>query len=225
MKTFKLPYSELTPAKALELLRHGNFRFINKLAFDRDHIDSVDLTKDGQTPFAAIVSCMDSRTSAELIFDQGFGDVFSLRVAGNVISTDILGSLEYATAVAGSKLIVVLGHTNCGAVIGACNHVKLGNLSPLLAKIEPAVMTEQTIQNNRNGENLQFVNAVAKLHTIYSVQEIISKSEIIKGLIDEGKVGIIPAIYDLATGKVTFFDQEATINIQEKNKNEAMAMA
>ncbi len=203
---------------ALQLLKHGNFRFINNIGLDRDHMAAMDETKDGQYPFAAIVSCMDSRTSAELIFDQGFGDVFSLRVAGNVVSTDILGSLEYATAVAGSKLIVVLGHTNCGAVIGACNHVQMGNLSSLLSKISPAVLAENTIKDSRKGSNLQFVNEVAKLHVKNSVKEILNSSEIINELVHSGQVGIIPAMYDISTGKVQFYTEDAIVwkDVEEK---------
>ena len=211
MRTFNKPASQLTPAIALQLLKHGNFRFINNLGIDRDHLEKMQETKDGQSPFAAIVSCMDSRTSAELIFDQGFGDIFSIRIAGNVISPDILGSLEYATAAAGSKLIVVLGHTNCGAIEGACDHVQMGNLTALLHKIQPA------LQNTRNGaieqtsKDPDYVNAVAQAHARESAKQILDGSDIISGLVNSGKVGIIPAMYDIATGKVHFYNEDAAL--------------
>ena len=207
MRTFNQPLSQLTPEKAMELLKHGNFRFINNIGLSRDLLESV--TKDGQQPFAAIFSCMDSRTSAELIFDQGFGDIFSIRIAGNVVSGDVLGSLEYAAAVVGVKLIVVMGHTNCGAIIGACNHVEMGHLTGLLAKIQPAIEQEQMIIDKRNGSNAAFVQAVTQLHVQHSAREIVEGSSIIKQLVDNGKVGIIPALYDIATGHVHFYEQEA----------------
>ena len=131
--------SSITPAKAIEFLKEGNERFVNNLKANRDLLQQANETRDGQWPFAVILSCIDSRTSAELIFDQGLGDVFSIRIAGNVVNTDIIGSLEFACKVAGSKLIVVLGHTSCGAVKGACDHVEMGSLTELLAKIQPAV--------------------------------------------------------------------------------------
>ncbi len=211
MKTYKQPASTVTPGIALNLLKHGNFRFLNNIGTNRDLLELMRETSNDQKPFAAILSCMDSRTSAELIFDQGFGDIFSIRVAGNVISGNILGSLEYATAVAGAKLIVVLGHTNCGAIKGACDHVAMGNLTPLLEKIKPAVNKEDSISAERNGDNPRFVNAVAKLHAKHSVLEILEGSPIIRDLVESGRVGIIPAMYDIATGKVHFFDQEAVL--------------
>lgn len=203
---------DITPAEALKLLKKGNFRFINNLKLNRDLLEQVNETKEAQWPFAAILSCMDSRTSAELIFDQGLGDIFSIRIAGNVISENVLGSLEFATAVAGSKLIVVLGHTNCGAIKGACDKVQLGNLTNLLKHIQPAVQGERTIKENRTGKNHEFVTAVAKLNVIHTVNSIMEDSPIINGLVKQGKVGIAPAMYDVATGVVTFYDAEAYIN-------------
>ena len=207
MRTFNQPSANITPAIALQLLKHGNFRFINDMGLDRDHLGTVQVTKDGQQPFAAIVSCMDSRTSAELIFDQGFGDVFSIRIAGNVISTDVLGSLEYATAVAGAKLIVVLGHTNCGAIKGACDHVQLGNLTTLLHKITPALNRTSPDDN----DHTTYVNNVAAAHAKHSAQEILTGSTIIEQLVMSGKTGIIPAMYDIATGRVHFYNEEAIL--------------
>jgi len=136
--------SQMTPRKAMEFLQEGNKRFVNNLKAHRDLLEQANATVDGQWPFATILSCIDSRTSAELIFDQGLGDIFSVRIAGNIVNTDILGSMEFACKVAGSKLIVVLGHSKCGAVKGACDHVEMGNLTELLSKLQPAVYQEKT---------------------------------------------------------------------------------
>lgn len=211
-----MPYSnkiihDLTPRQALQRLKEGNFRFLNNLNKNHDLLEMVNETKDGQWPFAAILSCMDSRTAVELIFDQGLGDVFSIRIAGNVVGTNILGSLEYATAFADSKLIVVLGHTGCGAVKGACDHVQAGNLTSLLSNIQPAVDQVQHIKGERNSQNKEFVEAVAIENVKQSVRQILEQSSIIRALVDEGKVGIAPAIYDVANGKVTFLEPDAVI--------------
>jgi carbonic anhydrase len=203
----------ISPQRALEILQSGNERFVNNLKVNRNLLQQVNETGAGQWPFAAIVSCMDSRTSAELIFDQGLGDIFSIRIAGNIINDDILGSLEFAAKVAGCKLIVVLGHTKCGAVKGACDHVQLGHLSKLLAKIEPAVQQEKDTQDNRTSENPAFVENVAEINVRRSVQEVIQNSEIIKDLINEGKVGIIGAMYDVATGLVKFYADTLMVNL------------
>ena len=197
---------DITPAGAIQLLKDGNYRFVNNLKMNRDMLEQVNATKDGQWPFAAILSCMDSRTSAELIFDLGLGDIFSIRIAGNVTSENVLGSLEFATAVAGSKLIVVLGHTNCGAIKGACDNVELGNLSKLLKHIKPAVEQETTTKENRTGKNTEFVNEVAKLNVHHTVKEILSGSDIIADLVKKGSIDIVPAMYDIATGEVSFYD-------------------
>jgi carbonic anhydrase len=214
---------DIKPMEALHILKKGNFRFINNLKVNRDLLEQVNDTQDGQWPFAAILSCMDSRTSAELIFDQGLGDVFSIRIAGNVVTEGILGSLEYATAVAGSKLIVVLGHTKCGAIKGACDNVKMGNLTSLIERIQPAVKKEHTVTEDRTSNNNEFVNAVAILNVMHSVEEIMSKSEIIKKLVDEGKVGIVPALYDVMTGKVAFYEDDAIVNIPEASRKAKVA--
>ena len=156
--------SSITPAKALEFLKAGNQRFVSNLKVNRNLLQQANETRDGQWPFAVILSCIDSRTSAELIFDQGLGDVFSIRIAGNVVNTDIMGSLEFACKIAGSKLIVVLGHTNCGAIKGACDHVEMGNLTELLSKIQPAVYeeTKTTDPDKRTSANKKFVENVSK---------------------------------------------------------------
>lgn len=202
----------ITPADALETLKKGNFRFINNLKVNRDLLEQVNDTKDGQWPFAAILSCMDSRTSAELIFDLGLGDIFSIRIAGNVISENVLGSLEYATAFAGSRLIVALGHTNCGAVKGACDNVKIGNLTTLLEKIRPSVDKENTESGDRTSANTAFVNKVAELNVYHTVKQILDSSPIIRDLVAQEKVGIVPAMYDVATGEVTFYENKAVMN-------------
>ncbi|MBS1777955.1 MAG: carbonic anhydrase [Bacteroidetes bacterium] len=200
------------PYMALQLLRNGNFRFINNLKVNRDLLEQVNKTKNDQWPFATILSCMDSRTSAELVFDQGVGDIFSIRIAGNIVSEGILGSLEYATGVVGSCLVVVLGHTGCGAIKAACDHVELGHITSIMDKIQPATVQEQTIMDDRTGKNPEYVNAVAKLNVNNSVKEILERSSIIKKLVAEGKVGIVPAMYDVATGKITFYEEEGIIN-------------
>jgi len=198
----------ITPARALELLKEGNLRFINNLRVNRNLLQQANDTRDGQWPFATIVSCMDSRTSAELIFDQGLGDVFSVRIAGNVVNTDVVGSLEFACQIAGSRLIVVLGHTSCGAIKGACDHVELGNLTELLSKIQPAVYEESQTHDaaRRNSANPAFVEQVADLNVRRSVRTILNRSYILEHLIEAGKVAIIGGKHDLATGQVAFFD-------------------
>ena len=207
----KITQESLTPETALELLRKGNERFVNNLRINRNLLQQVNQTKEGQWPFAAIVSCMDSRTSAELIFDQGLGDIFSIRLAGAVISDNVLGSLEYACKVAGSKIIVVLGHTHCGAIKGACDHVEMGNLTGLLGKIRPAIFQEKTIRDNRTSSNQAFVEAVTNIHTERSVQAIMEQSVILAEMIEKGEIGIIGAMYDVETGTVAFHEHTKRI--------------
>ena len=200
--------TSITPAKALEFLKEGNLRFINNLKVNRNLLQQANDTRDGQWPFAVILSCIDSRTSAELIFDQGLGDIFSIRIAGNVVNTDIMGSLEFACKVAGSKLIVVLGHTNCGAVKGACDHIEMGNLTELLSKIQPAVYQENitTAPTKRNSQNATFVENVADLNIKRSVKAIINRSYILEQMIEKGEIAIIGAKHYLDTGTVEFFE-------------------
>jgi carbonic anhydrase len=212
MKTLnKISQANITPQQAFELLKAGNARFVDNLRINRNLLQQMNDTSDGQWPMAAIVSCMDSRTSAELIFDQGLGDIFSIRLAGAVISDNVLGSLEYACKVAGSKFIVVLGHTKCGAIKGACDHVELGNLTGLLNKISPSVYAEKTIRDNRNSHNHAFVDAVTRIHTERSVQAVLEQSLILRDMILKGEVGIIGALYDVETGVVTFLDDTLVI--------------
>ena len=211
MPISRLYTDAFTPSDALQLLKEGNFRFINNMRQHRDLLEEVTHTKDGQKPFAAILSCMDSRTSGELVFDQGLGDIFSIRIAGNVVTNYILGSMEYATAVAGSRLIIVLGHTNCGAIKGACDGVELGHLTCLLAGIQPAVSMEQTEKENRNSSNDSFVQKVALLNVRNAVEQILERSEIIAAQVREGTVGIVPAMYDVSTGQVKFMEEHAVM--------------
>ncbi len=198
--------ASLTPLKALQILKEGNDRFVNNLKANRNLLEQAGYTADGQFPFAVILSCIDSRTSAELIFDQGLGDVFSIRIAGNIINEDILGSLEFACKVAGSKIIVVLGHTKCGAIKGACDHVEMGNLTALLSKIQPAVYDEKTVTENRSSNNPDFVEKVAAINVKRTVQGVMERSPILKEMIEKGEIGIVGGTHDLATGHVTFFE-------------------
>ncbi|MEL5993420.1 carbonic anhydrase family protein [Hymenobacter segetis] len=201
--------ASLTPTTALQILREGNSRFVNNLKANRDLLEQAGYTADGQFPFAVILSCIDSRTSAELIFDQGLGDIFSVRIAGNIINEDILGSMEFACKVAGSKIIVVLGHTKCGAVKGACDHVEMGNLTALLNKIQPAVFDEKTELENRTSNNAAFVEKVALINVKRTVRGIMERSPILKEMIEKGEVGIVGGMHDIATGRVAFLQDEA----------------
>ena len=191
---------------ALEILKEGNKRFVNNLKANRNLLQQANETSNGQHPFAVILSCIDSRTSAELIFDQGLGDVFSVRIAGNIINEDILGSMEFATKVAGSKIIVVLGHTKCGAVKGACDHVEMGNLTALLSKIQPAVFDEKTEHENRSSSNSEFVEKVAVINVKRTVQAIIERSPILKEMIEKGEIGIVGGTHEITNGEVVFFE-------------------
>lgn len=195
----------ITPAMALELLKDGNKRFVNNLKINRNLLQQANDTSGGQHPFAVILSCIDSRTSAELIFDQGLGDIFSIRIAGNIINEDILGSMEFGCKVAGSKIIIVLGHTKCGAIKGACDHVEMGNLTSLLSKIRPAVDDELTIAENRNSSNSEFVEKVAVINVQRTVNSILQRSPILKEMIESGEIGIVGGTHDITTGQVAFF--------------------
>jgi carbonic anhydrase len=206
MKTLtKEMQTAITPAMALDLLKEGNKRFISNLKFNRNLLQQANDTSDGQHPFAVILSCIDSRTSAELIFDQGLGDVFSVRIAGNIVNEDILGSMEFGCKVAGSKIIVVLGHTKCGAIKGACDHVEMGNLTALLSKITPAVENEIQTLENRNANNSVFVENVAAINVKQTVNAIMERSPILSEMINNGQIGIIGGMHNISTGEVTFY--------------------
>jgi carbonic anhydrase len=191
----------LTPAKALDILVEGNKRFINNLKANRDLLKQVNETSEGQHPFAVILSCIDSRTSAELIFDQGLGDIFSVRIAGNCVNEDILGSMEFACKVAGAKLIMVLGHTRCGAVKGACDDVRMGNLTALLNKIRPAVDDTDT-DGARDSSNTEFVELVSRRNVELALEQITQRSPILKEMVENGSIGLVGGMYDVSTGSV-----------------------
>ncbi|MFT4718523.1 MAG: carbonic anhydrase [Rickettsiales bacterium] len=194
----------ISPEKAKQILKDGNRRFIKNLKMNRNLLEQVNNTSGGQHPFAIILSCIDSRTSAELIFDQGLGDVFSCRIAGNIINDDIIGSMEFACKVAGVKLIMVLGHTGCGAIQGACDQVKMGKLSGLLNKIDPALKKEKYTIDNRNSQNTKFVNNVATINVELAVSQITKESPIILDMLNNGEIAIVGGIYDVVTGVVEF---------------------
>lgn len=218
MKTLtKEMQAAITPSMALALLKEGNKRFVNNLKVNRNLLQQANETSDGQHPFAVILSCIDSRTSAEIIFDQGLGDIFSVRIAGNIINEDILGSMEFGCKVAGSKIILVLGHTKCGAVKGACDNMELGNLTALLTKIRPAVEDEKTTIENRNASNSEFVEKVATLNVKRTVQTIKERSPIIKDLIESGQIGIVGGIHDITTGEVTFYPETIDFGSEREN--------
>lgn len=213
MKTLtKESQAAISPAMALDILKKGNERFINNLKANRNLLQQANETVDGQHPFAVILSCMDSRTSAELIFDQGLGDVFSIRIAGNIINEDIIGSMEFGGKVVGSKIIVVLGHTKCGAVKGACDHVEMGSLTALLSKIQPAVYDEKTVTDNRSSSNAEFVEKVSTIHVKRTVHAIMERSPILKEMIESGEIGIVGGTHDLNTGAVNFYEDTLVIN-------------
>jgi carbonic anhydrase len=207
MKTLtKEMQNAISPSKALDLLKEGNRRFVNNLKINRNLLQQANETSDGQHPFAVILSCIDSRTSAELIFDQGLGDVFSVRIAGNIVNEDILGSMEFGCKVAGAKIIVVLGHTKCGAIKGACDNVELGNLTSLISKIKPAVDQETVTSNNRTSSNASFVENVAELNVSLSVKNILLKSPIIAEMVKNEEITIVGGVHDISTGEVKFFE-------------------
>ena len=197
----------LTPVMAIELLREGNKRFVNNLKVNRNLLQQVNETSGGQYPLAVVLSCIDSRTSAELIFDQGLGDIFSVRIAGNIINEDILGSMEFACKVAGAKALVVLGHSKCGAVKGACDHVEMGNLTNLLSKLQPAVYAEKTVTTDRTSANDEFVEKVATLNVKMAMHQIHDKSTILNDMIQKGEIAIIGGMYNVETGVVDLYEE------------------
>ena len=214
MKTLtKEMQAAITPSMALNLLNEGNKRFVNNLKVNRNLLQQANETSDGQHPFAVMLSCIDSRTSAELIFDQGLGDIFSVRIAGNILNEDILGSMEFACKVAGSKIIVVLGHTKCGAVKGACDHIEMGNLTALLTKIRPAVDEETLTKENRNSNNSVFVENVSTINVKRTVKSIMQRSTILKEMIESGQIGIVGGTHDISTGEVTFYPDTMNLGL------------
>lgn len=196
--------NSLTPENALQMLKDGNHRFVTNLKRNHNLLQQVNDTSDEQYPFALILSCIDSRTSAELIFDQGLGDIFSCRIAGNVLNEDILGSMEFACKVAGAKLIMVLGHSECGAIKGACNNVKMGNLTGLLKKIR-VVVKEFSKDKQVNQQSTDFIDLISKENVKNVLKNIPKKSKIIRDLVKNNKIIIVGAMYDISSGKVDFY--------------------
>ncbi|NNG09945.1 MAG: carbonic anhydrase [Arenibacter sp.] len=198
----------MTPEKAMQFLKEGNQRFQDNLKANRNLLEQVNDTSEGQFPFATILSCIDSRVSAELVFDQGLGDIFSIRIAGNFVNEDILGSMEFACKLAGTKLIVVLGHTSCGAVKGACDHARLGNLTALINKIEPAVeaVTEPADESLRNSKNLEFVDRVAEKNVNLTIENLRKQSPVLAEMEENGEIKVVGAMYDVSNGQVVFYD-------------------
>lgn len=207
MATTKDQQITMTPESAIQRLKEGNSRFIQSNCISRDLSTEVKQTSTGQNPYATILHCIDSRVSAELIFDEGIGDVFSVRIAGNFENEDILGSMEFACKLAGTKVIVVLGHTACGAVKGACDDAKLGNLTALISKLKPAVeaVTEPVDTSKRNSGNIDFVNSVAEKNVYMTMENIREKSPVLKEMEDNGEIKIVGAMYNIKDGSVTFY--------------------
>jgi carbonic anhydrase len=196
----------MTPDMALTYLKEGNLRFLQSLKLSRNLLKQVNLTSEGQFPFAAVLSCIDSRTSAELIFDQGLGDIFSIRIAGNILNEDILGSIEYACKIAHSKLVLVLGHTKCGAVISACDALEIGHFTGLLRKLTPAIEMEKKLNSGLPVCDNRFINKVSARNVELTIQEIRKKSTILTELETKGEIAIAGGLYDIETGEVKFFE-------------------
>ena len=197
----KQTLEEMTPEKALELLKTGNQRFLEKKQQKRNLLEQTSITSSGQYPFAVILGCVDSRVPPELVFDLGIGDVFSIRIAGNFVNEDILGSMEFATKVVGSKHIVVLGHTSCGAIQGAKDQVELGNLTGLVNKLQPAV---EAVKNEIGPSEELDINQIAEMNVTLTIEAIKQKSPILRDMFENKEIGISGAMYDVNTGKVDF---------------------
>lgn len=198
----------IIPKIALDILKEGNSRFMSSTPLNRDYNKQVDQTAGGQHPFAVVLSCIDSRIPTEIVFDQGIGDIFNARIAGNFVNEDILGSMEFACKLAGASLIVVMGHTSCGAVKGACDKAELGNLTRMLSRIAPAVNATATAQGEeRNSKNTDFVNRVAVKNVELTLSDIRNQSTVLDEMLSNGEIGMIGAMYDVSSGKVEFFQQ------------------
>lgn len=192
--------------EAIMMLKEGNERFVNQNMFKRDLIEQVSETEDGQYPFAAVVSCIDSRIPTEIVFDQGVGDIFNARIAGNFVNQDILGSLEFATKVAGSKAIVVMGHTSCGAVKGAADNVELGNLTAMLKHLEPAVKAASDVSGEKSSQNEEYVQKISDKNVELTIEKMLADSDVIREMYENGEITIVGAMYDVESGKVTFME-------------------
>ena len=208
----------LTPYQGYELLLEGNKRFINNLQKDHDHLELINQTREGQYPFAVILSCMDSRTSVELIFDQGLGDLFSIRVAGNIVNNDIIASIEYAVKYVGTKVLMVLGHTECGAIKSAKQGVEDGHITGLLKRIQPS-MSKAIL---RDDKDYLFNDKVAYANVENSLEEIVNGSDIVKEMFTNGEIGIVGGIYNIDTGAVDFFKNLTKMKSEEKKLAKAL---
>ncbi|HHF7373120.1 carbonic anhydrase family protein [Legionella bozemanae] len=202
---------KMTPKQALQRLKEGNQRFLNHTQISRDYLKQAYQSSYGQYPFAVVLNCMDSRSVPEFFFDQGLADLFTLRVAGNVLNEDILGSMEFAAKVVGSRLIVVLAHTSCGAVAGACEGAQLGHLTDVLDKIKPVVQTSMQGQGTKNCTDPKLIDAIAKANALRIVREIQERSPILKDLISKKQIGIVAGLHDIKTGKVAFFEEKRSL--------------
>lgn len=209
----------MTPQKALQFLKEGNQRFVRNLKLNRNLLDQVQYYRHSQHPFAIVLSCMDSRTSAELIFDQGLGDIFSLRIAGNILNDDIIGSMEYACSVVGSKLIMILGHSKCGASQGACAGKKVGKLTQLLDKLKVSIDEVQQELPDHRKTDPEFIEAVTQHNIHHSMDEILTRSSVLKELYDQGKIGLVAAYHHLDTGEVEFLFED----MPKENEDELIA--
>ncbi|MEE4377915.1 MAG: carbonic anhydrase family protein [Candidatus Competibacteraceae bacterium] len=198
--------SELTPDQALELLKDGNERFVSGKMLQRDLMAQVKATATGQFPFAGILGCIDSRVPPEVVFDQGIGDIFSARIAGNFANTDFIGSFEFATKLAGAKLIVVLGHSECGAIKGAADNAQLGNLTQTLSNLMPAVYAITDVEGERNSANEAFVTAVAEENVRQNVKALLTRSTVLHDLAQAERIKVVGAMHDVGTGRITFLD-------------------
>jgi carbonic anhydrase len=205
----KTEQSSITPDAALARLQDGNQRFVSGNSLRRDYPTQVKATSTGQYPFAVVLSCMDSRSSPEIVFDQGIGDLFVVRVAGNYATADIMGGIEYATKVAGAKLVVVMGHTECGAIKGACDDVQLGNLTTVIQALQPAVNDVKDVETDRTSKNKKFVLLVTEANVRRTVAKLRTDSPILHDMEQSGQIKIIGALNNISTGQVTFYDWDA----------------
>ena len=202
----ELDRDKMSPKEALDVLVEGNLRFINNQTSYKDFQSLIEMTKDKQHPFTSFLSCSDSRAPVEMLFDQALGDVFSVRLAGNIASDKAIGSLEFASKYLGSKLIVVLGHTSCGAVKAACDNFREGHIGEIINHIRPAVRKEKTVTQNRDSSNEAFVAKVCELNVRTQIKQILHSSDIIEDLLNEKQIGLVGAVYDIASGNVRFLE-------------------
>jgi carbonic anhydrase len=208
-----LDRDKMTPAEALDILIEGNHRFINNYSVEKDFQSLLRITRDKQHPFASFLSCSDSRAPVELVFDQALGDVFSVRLAGNIASDKAVGSLEFSSKYLGSKLVVVMGHTSCGAVKAACDDFKDGHIGEIINLIKPSIRHEKTVTNpeQRCSKNADFVEKINALNVQYQIDSILRMSDIIADMVESRQIGIVGGIYDLNTGKVNFLENTVRI--------------